>query len=275
MKLTLGFSPCPNDTYIFDALVNKKIDTGDLEFEVLMEDVETLNEWALEGRLDVTKLSFPAFFKSADNYLLLNAGAAIGNGVGPLLVANSAVPTEQVNSSVIALPGENTTAHMLFNYAYPDANNKVFMRFDTIEEFVLNNLDAVGVIIHESRFTYQEKGLHKLMDLGEYWESKSNAPIPLGAIAVNQSVKRSTALKVDRLIRTSVEYAVSKYPLLPDYVKEHSQTMSEEVMRQHINLYVNDYSIDMGEHGKMAVLKLYDVFQELFGEVLEKDLFLE
>ena len=207
---------------------------------------------------------------------MLSSGAAIGNGVGPLLVSNQSTiaGAEAINNSIIALPGENTTAHFLFRFAYPHANNKVFMRFDTIEEFVLNNLDALGVIIHENRFTYQEKGLHKVMDLGEYWESKINSPIPLGGIAINQSVKRSLALKVNKLIRASVEYAAAKYPTIPDYVKENSQSMDEEVMRQHINLYVNDYSIEMGDAGRAAIEKLYDVFRELYGETLEKDLFL-
>lgn len=276
MKLSLGFSPCPNDTFMFDALVNKKIDTGDLEFDVMLEDVETLNEWALEGKLDITKLSFPAFFKSADNYLLLSSGAAIGNGVGPLLISNKGdlQGKEEIDNAIIALPGENTTAHLLFRLAYPQANNKVYMRFDKIEDFVLTNIDALGVIIHENRFTYQEKGLHKLQDLGEFWESKNQSPIPLGGIAINQSIKRSTALQVNKLIRASIEYAAANYPAIPLYVTQLSQTLSEEVMRQHINLYVNDYSIDMGDAGRGAVEKLYDVFKEVYGEPLEKDLFL-
>ena len=180
MKLTLGFSPCPNDTFIFDALVNKKIDTQGLEFDVVLEDVETLNKWSFEKKLDITKLSYPAFFQNLDKYVLLNSGAALGKGVGPLLISkhNSQLSTFNFQQATIALPGENTTANLLFSFAYPVANNKVFMRFDKIENSVLSGKSEFGVIIHENRFTYQQKGLHKVTDLGEYWEEKMNFPIP-------------------------------------------------------------------------------------------------
>jgi 1,4-dihydroxy-6-naphthoate synthase len=264
MKLTLGFSPCPNDTFIFDALVNKKIDTGDLEFEAVLEDVETLNEWALEGKLDITKLSFPAFFKSLENYLLLNSGSALGKGVGPLLVSKGEL-NKPVDNCLIALPGINTTANLLFSFAYPQAINKKFMLFSTIEDTVVNEEADLGVIIHENRFTYQQKGLSKVMDLGEHWEEKMHAPIPLGGIAINQNVKRSVALKVDELICHSLEYAFANYPMVTGYVKEHSQAMSEDVMRQHIDLYVNNYSLTLGDDGKKAIETLYHVFCQMNG----------
>jgi 1,4-dihydroxy-6-naphthoate synthase len=262
MKLTLGFSPCPNDTFIFDALVNQKIDTGGFEFEAVLEDVETLNKWALEGKLDITKLSFPAFFQSLDKYVLLNAGSALGKGVGPLLISNTSEPIDEagVNRSVISLPGVNTTANLLFSFAYPEATNKKFMLFSTIEDAVIKGETDLGVIIHENRFTYQQKGLHKVMDLGEYWEKKMNTPIPLGGIAISQGFKRSVALKVDELIRRSLEYAFANYPLVTDYVKQHSQSMSEEVMRSHIDLYVNNFSLDLGKEGKQAIAALYEVY---------------
>ena len=172
MKLTLGFSPCPNDTFIFDALVNKKIDTDGLEFEAVLADVETLNQWALEGKLDITKLSFPAFFKSLNNYTLLNAGSALGKGVGPLLITDSQqeITDDEINQASIALPGANTTANLLFTFAYPDARDKTFMLFSAIENALVNKETDLGVIIHENRFTYQQKGLKKVRDLGEYWE---------------------------------------------------------------------------------------------------------
>jgi len=262
MKLTLGFSPCPNDTFIFDALVNKKIDTEELEFETALEDVETLNQWALQGKLDITKLSFPAFFQSLDTYTLLNVGSALGKGVGPILVSKEDIQysISNVQESTIALPGANTTANLLFSFAYPEALNKKFMIFSAIEDAVVKEEADLGVIIHENRFTYQRKGLHEVIDLGEYWEEKTNMPIPLGGIAINQSVKRSTALKVNKLIKKSLEFAFSNYPLITDYVKQHSQEMSEDVMRQHIDLYVNDYSSDLGEGGKKAIRSLYDTF---------------
>ena len=279
MKMTLGFSPCPNDTFIFDALVNKKIDSEGLKFDVILEDVETLNQWAFEGKLDVTKLSYPAFFQNLDKYVLLNSGAALGKGVGPILVSKSvetmhalSVRRSEVENSTIALPGENTTANLLFSFAYPEAKNKIFMRFDKIEDFVLNNsyqgspvgedLEGaggrpLGVIIHENRFTYQQKGLHKVTDLGEYWEEKMNTPIPLGGIAIKRSIDKGISLQLDKLIRKSIEFGFNNSPMISDYVKQHSQAMSEEVMRQHISLYVNNFSIDLGNDGKNAISVLF------------------
>jgi 1,4-dihydroxy-6-naphthoate synthase len=265
MKLTLGFSPCPNDTFIFDALVNKKIDTEGFEFDIALADVETLNQWALEGKLDITKLSFPAFFRSLKNYSLLNAGSAVGKGVGPLLITDSQqkITDDEINQASIALPGANTTADLLFSFAYPDATDKKFMIFSAIEDALINKEVDMGVIIHENRFTYQQKGLHKVKDLGEYWEERMELPLPLGGIAINQSIKRLVALKVNELIRKSLGFAFKNYPLIPDYVKQHSQEMSEDVMRQHIELYVNNYSLDLGEEGKQAIESLHQVFLEL------------
>lgn len=265
MKLTLGFSPCPNDTFIFDALVNKKIDTEGLEFEAVLEDVESLNQWALEGKLDITKLSFPAFFQSLDKYMLLNAGSALGKGVGPLLISDTSheLTDNEINQASVALPGINTTANLLFSYAYPEVKDKRYMIFSAIEDALVNKETDLGVIIHENRFTYQQKGLYKVSDLGEYWEERMKLPVPLGGIAINQSVKRSVALKVDGLIRKSLEFAFKNYPQITDYVKQHSQEMSEEVMRQHIDLYVNEYSLDLGEEGKLAIENLHQVFLEL------------
>lgn len=266
MTLTLGFSPCPNDTFIFDAMVNGKIDTGDLSFDVVMEDVETLNRSALEGRLDITKLSFPAFFRSLENYILLNAGSALGKGVGPLLITRSEkeVSAADVINATIVLPGENTTANLLFSHAYPEAGKKQFMRFDKIEDFVLeSSKDILGVIIHENRFTYQQKGLHKVADLGEVWEQKMKLPIPLGGIAIKRILERETALKVDMLIRKSLDYAFSNYPFITDYVKDHAREMDEQVMRQHIDLYVNNYSLGLGVEGQQAIEAMHTVYHQL------------
>jgi 1,4-dihydroxy-6-naphthoate synthase len=274
MKLSLGFSPCPNDTFIFDALVNKKIDTGGLEFDVHLEDVQTLNEMAIEGRLDVTKISYGVLPLLLNDYMLLNSGGALGKGVGPLLISKNhpgitedQLGRQKVESAMIAIPGENTTAHFLFSLAYPHASHKLFMRFDDIENFVLNppaafaesGSDILGVIIHENRFTYEDKGLHKIVDLGDYWEQTTGSPIPLGGIVVKSNLGLS--YQVDSLIRKSIEFAFENYPAIPAYTKQHSQEMSEKVMRQHIDLYVNDYSIDLGDKGKAAVLKLMEVFE--------------
>jgi len=262
LKFSLGFSPCPNDTFIFDALVNKKIDTKGFEFEVVLEDVETLNQWALQGRLDITKLSFPAFFQSSDKYVLLNSGSALGKGVGPLLISKEVKdPTSKIEDLTVALPGVHTTANLLFSFAYPGALNKKFMVFSSIEEAVVSGKTDLGVIIHENRFTYQQKGLFKVRDLGEHWEEKMKAPIPLGAIAIKRE-SEAAAPEIDALIRASLNYAFSNYPFITDYVKQHSQEMSEIVMRQHIDLYVNNYSFDLGADGRQAIRTLHEVYRQ-------------
>ena len=262
MKLTLGFSPCPNDTFIFDALVNKKIDNGGFEFDVVLEDVETLNQWSFEGKLDITKLSYPAFFQNLDKYVLLNSGAALGKGVGPILISKVKSQKLKVEEHSIALPGENTTANLLFQFAYPEARNKTFIRFDKIENSVLSGKTDLGVIIHENRFTYQQKGLYKVTDLGEFWEEKMQVPIPLGGIAIKRAIDKELSLKIDGLIKKSIEFAFSNYPLITDYVKQYSQEMSEDVMQQHIDLYVNDFSIDLGDEGKKAISVLFETYKQ-------------
>ena len=260
MKITLGFSPCPNDTFIFDGLVNNKLDAGGIETEVILADVETLNQWALEGKLDITKLSYPAFFNSLDNYELLNAGAALGKGVGPLLIAKKQLQIGKETPLTVAIPGIHTTANFLLQFAYPQLKNKKPYLFSEIEDAVLNDETDLGVIIHENRFTYQQKGLLKITDLGSVWEEKMNAPIPLGGIAVKRNLDQKIKNRIDELIRESVELSFSTYPIISDYVKQHAQEMSEDVMRQHIDLYVNNFSIDLGENGKNAIEAFYNVF---------------
>jgi len=262
VKLTLGFSPCPNDTFIFDALVNNKIDTGGLEFEVVLEDVQTLNEWAIAGKLAVTKLSYGVLPLVLDKYLVLNSGSALGRGVGPLLIENGKGQTGTVEETVVAIPGENTTAHLLFSLAYPQAKNKIFLRYDKIEEFVLEG-KGLGVIIHENRFTYAQKGLRKIIDLGDYWEKETGSAIPLGGIVIKKETDPALRHTVDTLIKKSIAYAYTKYPELNDYIRSHSQEMSEEVMRKHIDFYVNNYSLALGDEGKNAVNKLLEVFRQV------------
>jgi 1,4-dihydroxy-6-naphthoate synthase len=260
MKLTIGYSPCPNDTFIFDALVNGKIDTGGLTFEPILEDVETLNRWAAEGRLAITKLSLPALFRNTHKYSILNAGAALGKGVGPLLIARKKVDVNDIHHCTVAIPGENTTANFLLSYAFPFLTQKKPYLFSQIEEAVLNKEVDLGVIIHENRFTYLQKGLHKIADLGEVWEEKQNVPIPLGCIAARKTLEADVILKVDTLIRQSLEQARQHYPAISTYVQQHAQAMDEQVMRQHIALYVNDYSLDLGPEGKGAIKQLYEVY---------------
>jgi 1,4-dihydroxy-6-naphthoate synthase len=287
VNLSLGFSPCPNDTFIFDALVNGKMDTEGLTFDVRLEDVQTLNQWALQEQLDVSKISYGVLPHLLNQYTVLNSGGALGKGVGPLLISNVQPPTEEaqiqqlVNDSLIVLPGENTTAHFLFARAFPQAKNKRFVRFDEIENTVLSSpisgQNVLGVIIHENRFTYQDKGLFNIRDLGNYWEESTGNPIPLGGIVVKKTLGEEIAQQLDRLIRRSVEYAYNNYPELADYVRQHSQEMHENVMRQHIDLYVNNYSLNLGQDGRQAVLHLLETYDQMNGRSVsdEQNIFVE
>ena len=261
MKYTLGFSPCPNDTFIFDALVNKKIDTGDINFEVILEDVQTLNKWAMIGKLDITKLSYGVLPLVLDEYAVLNSGSALGRGVGPLLITKNAITSTKVDDYTIAIPGEQTTAHLLFSLAYPTAKRKLYLRYDEIENFVAQG-KGLGVIIHENRFTYQDKGLKKIIDLGDFWEKETGGAIPLGGIVVKRKIAYSIQREIDNLIKKSIEYAFKNYPELNDYIRNNAQEMSESVMLKHIDLYVNVFSLDLGEEGKNTIKKLLKVYQE-------------
>ena len=273
--ISLGFSPCPNDCFIFDAMLHGKIDTEGLEFEVFMEDVETLNQKAFKGDLDVTKLSYHAYAHLTKNYQLLNAGSALGNGCGPLLIsANNQQPTT-INQLKIAIPGKYTTANFLLSLAFPDAKNKVELGFSDIEDAVLTGKVDAGLIIHENRFTYEQKGLKKIIDLGEYWETLTKAPIPLGGIVIRRNLPNELKTKFDRVLRKSLEFAFANPKSSLNFVKAHAQEMSEEVMYKHIDLYVNKYSIDLGAEGKRAVQWLFDKAQEL-GVInkIEEEIFL-
>lgn len=258
--IEIGFSPCPNDTFIFDALVNNKIDTGNLQFEARLEDVQTLNQLAMQDALPVTKLSYGVLPLVLDKYNLLNSGSALGRGVGPLLITKEVISDNEVAKKLIAIPGENTTAHLLFSLAYPGAKNKTFLRYDEIENFVLEG-KGLGVIIHENRFTYQDKGLKKIVDLGDHWEKVTGNPIPLGGIVIKKTMNPQIQKQIDLLIKQSIEYAFGNYPKLNDYIRAHAQEMSEDVMRKHIDLYVNQYSIALGEDGISAVKKLLEVYK--------------
>jgi 1,4-dihydroxy-6-naphthoate synthase len=254
MKLQLGFSPCPNDTFIFDALVNGKTDTEGLSFEVIMEDVEKLNAMALKGRLHVTKLSFHAFAHATDHYRLLHAGSALGKGCGPLLIAKKGLKEgEPLENMKIAIPGKNTTANFLLGLYAPETLDTVEMLFSDIEEAVLNDSVDAGVIIHENRFTYQSKGLIKIADLGEFWETTTGYPIPLGGIAALKSLDKETVGKLNRSMDRSIRYAWQNPSSSMDYVKQHASEMQEEVMKEHIALYVNEYSGDLGDAGRDAI----------------------
>ena len=262
-SLSLGYSPCPNDTFIFYALVHEKIAAGDLRFREILEDVETLNQMALRAELDVTKISFHAFGHLRDKYCLLRAGAALGQGCGPLLVSKKYRALPELRGKKIAVPGRLTTAFLLLRLVEPLLKENVLvMPFNLIMEAVRNGEADAGLIIHESRFTYPEAGLHKVMDLGEWWETETGLPIPLGAIIAKRDLGGAVIRQTEAAIRTSLEYAFA-HPAEPKkYISRHSQELGEDTIEQHISLYVNDYSLDIGSEGLRAVEELFRLAEE-------------
>ncbi len=274
MKLSLGFSPCPNDTFIFDALIHHKIDTEGLDFEVHYDDVETLNHKAFNGELDITKLSYHAYAYAIEKYVLLNSGSALGFGVGPLLICKRHELVEWLSGNsdrgsavsdewLVGIPGNYTTANFLLGLAFPTLTNKQEMVFSAIEQALLDERIDLGLIIHENRFTYQEKGLYKISDLGDYWERTTGAPIPLGGIVAKRQLPEEIQHRIDRVIRRSVEYAFANPKSGLDFIRSHAQEMSEEVMYKHIELYVNAFSVSLGDEGKTAIRTLFNKAWEL------------
>jgi 1,4-dihydroxy-6-naphthoate synthase len=260
MTLSLGFSPCPNDCFMFDAIVHRRIDLEGLEFAAHLADVEALNTSAFAGDADVTKLSYHAYAYCADRYVLLDAGSALGRNCGPLLISMRAISREEVAAGAlrIAIPGKYTTANFLLGLAFPNARNTTELVFSDIESAVLKGEYDAGLIIHENRFTYEAKGLKKIADLGEFWESETGAPIPLGGIVIRRSLSSETQRAVNRVLRRSVEYAFANRAASLPYVRAHAQEMSEDVMYKHIDLYVNEFSVDLGGEGKRAVRLVFD-----------------
>lgn len=264
----IGFSPCPNDTFIFDSMVHGRVAAQQLAFEPILEDVETLNLWALEGKLPITKLSYSTFLKVSDQYKLLRTGSALGRGVGPLLISkkplNDLIPIqEQLKDKTVAIPGLNTTANLLLSIAFPTLTQKTEIIFSDIEAKVLDGTYDLGLVIHESRFTYAEKGLHCWQDMGNWWEQYSEAAIPLGGICVRKDVPLKDMLHIEELIAKSVQLSWEQYPTLAEYVKDHAQVMDESVMRKHIELYVNEYSNNLGIVGEQAITKLAEAAQKI------------
>ena len=260
MKLSLAFSPCPNDCFMFDAIVHGRIVLEGLEFEATLADIEALNHAAFAGEPDVTKLSFHAYAYCADRYVLLDAGSALGRNCGPLLISRRPISRDEIarGDLSIAIPGKYTTANFLCGLAFPAAQNKTALLFSDIEPALLDGRFDAGVIIHENRFTYQAKGLRQIVDLGECWESETGAPIPLGGIVVKRSLPGDVAQAMNRVMRRSVEYAFANREVSLPYVRAHAQEMSDDVMYQHIDLYVNEYSAELGTLGRRAVEVLFD-----------------
>jgi 1,4-dihydroxy-6-naphthoate synthase len=260
MTLSLGFSPCPNDCFIFDAIFNRRIDLEGLDFSVRLADVEALNRAAFGGEIDVTKLSYHAYAYCTSDYVLLDAGSALGRNCGPLLISKRQISNEEVAAGTlkIAIPGKYTTANFLLGLAYPGARDKTELVFSAIEAALLHDEYDAGLIIHENRFTFEAKGLKKIVDLGEFWEHETGAPIPLGGIVINRSLPDGIKHAVNRVVRRSVEYALAHRADSLPFVRAHAQEMSEDVMYRHIDLYVNGYSVDLGLEGRRAVELLFE-----------------
>ena len=251
--LSLGISPCPNDTFIFYGLLHGQVETGALRFDPIhLEDVETLNQWALTGRLDVSKISIPAFARVCREYVLLTSGGAMGRKCGPLLVCRRGEAPD-LRTARIALPGELTTAATLLTLYAPACANTFATRFDTIMPMIADGRADCGVIIHESRFTYPEYGLELIADLGQWWEQQHNLPLPLGGICVRRSLGTEAASQIEQCIRASIRWALSHPESTWSYIKQHAQEMTPGVIQGHIALYVNDYSVHLDNEGKEAV----------------------
>jgi len=255
-KIRIAISPCPNDTFMFWAMLHQQVDTSGMTFSVEMRDIEQLNRAAKEQEFDVIKISYAHFPKVSQAYRLLTAGSALGFGNGPLLVSRRKIYPDEVPHLRIAIPGVDTTANMLLTIAYPVASNKKEYLFSDIEEVVLSDEADAGLLIHETRFTYAQKGLRKIMDMGEYWENETGLPLPLGAIAVRRDLSEETKHQLNNALRKSVRYALQNPNAADEFVMLHAQAMSLEVCRKHINLYVNEFSVDLGEKGKQAVQTL-------------------
>jgi 1,4-dihydroxy-6-naphthoate synthase len=262
MRLTLGFSPCPNDTFIFDAMVHSRIDTEGLEFDYFLTDVEELNRKALTSDVDITKISYHAYAFVAQNYLILDAGSALGHRNGPLLISKRRIGISELSTLRIAIPGKYTTANLLFSIAWPEVKNKTEYLFSKIEDALLAEEVDAGLIIHETRFTYYRRGLHKLADMGEYWETLTGLPIPLGAIVIKRNIPDDIAQKVNRVVRRSLEYAYKDSFASYDFVSGNAREMDSTVMNNHIKLFVNEYTMNLGPRGREAIIELFRMAAE-------------
>jgi len=257
-KLTVAFSPCPNDTFMFHAWVEGLINMQGHQFKIRMADVEELNQSAMKQEADITKLSFAAFAHLADRYELLTSGAALGHQCGPLLVSKHNFKWEELPQLKIVIPGKFTTANLLLTMFAPDVKNKKELLFSDIENEVLTEKADAGLVIHESRFTYHLRGLKKIADLGELWEHKYKCPLPLGCIAVKKSLPPEGKMQLNKLMHDSVVYAMKNPKASADFIRHHAQDMNEKVQQQHIALYVNQWSLNLGVMGKMAIRKLLE-----------------
>ncbi len=275
MTLTLGFSTCPNDTFIFDAMVHNKIDTEGLDFELIMGDVEELNKMAFDAKLDITKISFHAYAYIAHNYKILDAGSALGKNNGPLLISKEPISPNDIPSLMIAIPGKHTTANLILRSAYPNIKCVKEYLFSDIEDAVLTKEVDAGLIIHETRFVYEEKGLKKILDLGQYWEDTTKLLVPLGGIIINRKLPTDIINKVNRVLRRSIDYAFENPDSSVEFIQKFAQEIDKSVMYKHINLYVNEYTKELGDLGKKSISHLLNKSVELgFVKSIPDDIFI-
>jgi 1,4-dihydroxy-6-naphthoate synthase len=266
VELKIGFSTCPNDTYMFDAMINSRIATEGLSFTPMLSDIEKLNHYALSAELDILKISYAMYPRVSENYQILNSGSALGYANGPLLVSKKKVYVDEVPYLNIAIPGLNTTANLLLSAAFPDIKQKREYLFSDIEDVVLSGEADAGVLIHENRFTYEDKGLKKIIDLGSWWEEQTQLPIPLGGIMVKRSLDKKIKENINRVLFNSISFAMKNPAVSMNFIRIHAQNMNDEVIKKHIGLFVNDFSLDLGEQGRKAIEKLFESAKHIHRE---------
>jgi 1,4-dihydroxy-6-naphthoate synthase len=262
VQLKIGFSPCPNDTFMFDAMINKRIDTEGLSFILGMADIEKLNQYALIGEFDIIKISYALYAQVSEQYQILNAGSALGHANGPLLVSKTKIYPDEVEHIHVAIPGANTTANLLLSIGYPKIKQKTEYLFSDIEEVVLSGETDAGLIIHENRFTFEAKGLKKILDLGAWWEEETKMPVPLGGIMVKRSLPQQIKESINRVLNNSISFARAYPDVAMNFIREHAQSMQNDVIYKYIDLYVNEYSLDLGEKGRKAIEQLFNKVTE-------------
>lgn len=260
--LTIGISSCPNDTFAFEAIYNRRIDLKDYKFEFVISDIEELNKQAFKGEIDITKISFHAFAHLTEKYQILNSGNAIGYKNGPMLISKHKIYPDEVKNLHVAIPGKNTTANLLLSVLYPEILNKTEYLFSDIEDAILSSEVDAGLIIHENRFTYEKKGLKKVVDLGEEWEKQTRKMIPLGGIIVKRNLPEKVKKDLNQLVHNSISFAYKNPKAGHPFIKHYAQEMNDDVMQKHIDLYVNKYTLDLQDEGRKSIEYLLDLAKE-------------
>ena len=274
-KFSFAFSPCPNDTFMFEAIVNKRIDLRGYEFDIHLDDVAQLNQSSENSKFDISKISYNAYSLVSDEYQLLKSGSALGHNCGPLLIAKENIPKENLKNASVAIPGINTTANLLLSLAFPEIKDKKEYIFSEVEDALVREEVDMGLIIHENRFTYQQRGLVKIQDLGEYWETTTGCPIPLGGIAIRRSLSQKVKEDIEFILRDSIQYAFNNREIVQPYISSYAQEMDEKVMQSHIELYVNEQSIALDAPAKQGIERLIEEIRGLYPErVIQNPIFI-